>query len=326
MHGRDHRQGGPDPIPGIGGGGPPIDTSAFVVAQVPGLKKLWAGSHGATSSGASSKTTVACPLASSSGPAPVANKFYDHLSTPVGTNNVGLNTNVGVAVHPLTTGVTVNGVQFWRAGSGIATVEVRVWNSAGTSLAVASGPTSPGWNEIYFATPVTLALGTDYIVSWNPDATAGGRFTATTPRNWVTAPLVVAGAVNSSGATSSARRALTTGVAVAPTTGDISEFFVGPIVNYTPAAPQPLYVVATAATGTAAGVYVVRCEVGAGVIDIYWSSPNVTVACHLVAVGADPGTSTAPIPMATYAALLATYATYSSVITTYPTYAKILTG
>src|SRR5262249_37615899 len=118
MHGRDHRAGGPDPIPGIESA--TVDLSGFVVAQVPGLKKLWAASHAAISSGASSKTTVACPLASSSGPAPTANKFYDHLSTPVGTNNVGLNTNVGVAVHPLVSGVTVNGVQFWRAGSGIA--------------------------------------------------------------------------------------------------------------------------------------------------------------------------------------------------------------
>jgi len=327
MHGRDHREGGPDPIPGIGPGSS-LDTSGFVVAQVPGLKKLWAGSHGATSSGASSKTTVACPLASSSGPAPVANKWYDHLITPVGASNNTLLTNGGVVVHPLVAGATINGVQFYRGSGGIAGAHVDLWTAAGTLLTGADNLASGvGWNEIYFATPYTMALGTDYIVSWYAGGTGlGGRFVMTTPRNWASSPLAVAGVCNSSLAPASARRALNTNPATAPTTGDTNEFAVGPIINYAPAAPQPLYVVATAAAGTAAGVYIVRCEVGAGVIDIYWSAANVTVAAHLVAVGADPGTSTAPIPMATYNALKATYATYGSLLTTYPTYAKILTG
>src|SRR5262245_24458756 len=84
MHGRDHRPGGPDPIPGIflGEGG---------------ANYIWAGGHGPIDSSAGAQTAVECPFAYGAGeiaPAPTDNKFYTGAEVPdlteTHTGNIGL--------------------------------------------------------------------------------------------------------------------------------------------------------------------------------------------------------------------------------------------
>lgn len=318
MHGRDHAPGGSDPIPGGGSG---VDLSGYVLAAVPGLRNLWASGHGLVSSGAGAKTTLACSLALGGGPAPLASKFYDHTSTPVLVSPLAYSSLLGVSFRPsVASGVQVTGVQFWRdAGSGL--VDVKLWRDSDDALlATKNAMSAVGWNEIYFDTPVTLgATSVDYTVGWS-NPLRNTTTNATLPKT-----------AGSSVATTSAspfRRNLTSGdLTTRPATGGNTEYYLGPIVNYTPDPVAILYVVATAAKGTAAGAYIIRTEIGYGVIDIYWSAPNVNVAAHVLALGlvedGDGGGGGPVGPFASYAQMRASFNTYSALKAGVTTYADL---
>ena len=265
MHGLTHVPGGSDPIPGLDGD--EAEPGTYV----------WVGGHSPQSSGAGAMTTVLCPIAEAPLPAPAGNKHYDPTTTPVGSASA-VYTNVGVGVRPLAAGVDITGVQFYRAGVDPATVEIRVFAlGGGAPLASDSGDTVPGWNELYFTTPYTMAFGTDYSVGWQPTATAGGRFQATTAHSWPQTIPTLADLIYS-------HRGLTSGADDYPSATNFNEYFISPILDYVPVPPAKLYVVATAVEGTAAGVHILRTEYDVGVIRIYWSAASVTVAADVHAI------------------------------------------
>ncbi|WP_211240771.1 DUF4082 domain-containing protein [Hamadaea tsunoensis] len=61
----------------------------------------------------------------------------------------------------------VTGVQFYKGTGNTGTHTARLWSSTGTQLASAtfSGETASGWQTVTFSAPVTLTVGTTYVVS-----------------------------------------------------------------------------------------------------------------------------------------------------------------
>ncbi len=86
---------------------------------------------------------------------------------------------VGVKFHSDVAG-TVTGVRFfkqtWMSG---ATHVGHLWSSTGALLATATftGETASGWEQVNFASPISIAANTTYVVSFS---TGGGYFSATT--------------------------------------------------------------------------------------------------------------------------------------------------
>lgn len=296
IHGRDHERGGADPVrlawemagdatPGEAG----IDLSRFVIAEVYGLKHLWAGGHGPISSGLSGMTTLACPIAGVPTPAPFNAVLYDRTVIPTLSFSSAAPRNVGLSFQAIDPAVSVYGVQLYRA-AGAGTVTVRLWKSDAPSTILASGSDTavgPGWNEIYFTAPfgpLDVGLSDRYVVAWHND-TAGdhkeGSPASDLPLQ--TEPPIIAQTAASDVAPW--RRQLSDDGTM-PGLATTSDFLVGPIFQAASAVP-PLYIVATAAEGTDAGVHVVRTTYSAEEIQVYWSDPSVTVAVHVLALGGE---------------------------------------
>jgi uncharacterized protein YjdB len=64
---------------------------------------------------------------------------------------------------------TITGVRFYKAGANTGTHTGTLWTSAGTKLATATftGETSSGWQQVSFATPVSIAANTVYVASYH---------------------------------------------------------------------------------------------------------------------------------------------------------------
>jgi hypothetical protein len=62
----------------------------------------------------------------------------------------------------------IKGIRFYKAAANKGTHVVSLWNSAKTLLAqaTASGESASGWQEVNFATPVTIAANTTYIAGY----------------------------------------------------------------------------------------------------------------------------------------------------------------
>lgn len=294
LHGRDHERGGADPIQvayeDVGtDAGAGIDLSRFVIAEVFGLKHLWAGGHGPIDSGIAAMTTLACPLAGVPTPAPFTATLYDRTVTPTLGSSTTAPRSVGIAFEAIDAAVYVYGVQLYRA-DGAGTVTVRLWKDDAPSTILATGSAAvvgPGWNEVYFLSPFgPLDTGgtNRYVVAWY-NATSGDHKQAavasTLPLE--TEPPVIA----QTGASDPApwRRQLSDDGTM-PGLATTNDYLVGPIL--TPAAAVPaFYVVATASEGTDADVYVVRTQFTEGEIEIYWSAASATVAVNVFALGGE---------------------------------------
>ncbi|WP_255769406.1 DUF4082 domain-containing protein [Pseudarthrobacter sulfonivorans] len=63
---------------------------------------------------------------------------------------------------------TVTGVRFFKGSSNVGTHTGHLWSSTGTLLASVTftGETGSGWQQAMFSTPVAIAAGTTYIVSY----------------------------------------------------------------------------------------------------------------------------------------------------------------
>ncbi|HVU15368.1 MAG TPA: DUF4082 domain-containing protein [Candidatus Didemnitutus sp.] len=71
----------------------------------------------------------------------------------------------------------ITGIRFYKSAANTGTHVANLWSSTGTLLATAtfSGETSSGWQQVNFATPVTIAANTTYIASYHCN---GGHFSA----------------------------------------------------------------------------------------------------------------------------------------------------
>jgi hypothetical protein len=64
---------------------------------------------------------------------------------------------------------TITGVRFYKGASNTGTHVANLWTAAGTLLASATftGETASGWQQVNFATPVSVTANTTYVVSYH---------------------------------------------------------------------------------------------------------------------------------------------------------------
>lgn len=278
IHARNHRPGGVDPL-----GGADVDLGRYVIAAVPLHRNLWVGGHGPISSGAEGKTTIACPLIETAGPAPLNRKFYDHSIAPTWTTIVAYAFGyLGCAFAAMVDSVECTGVQFYSADA--RAVTIKLWERfSGVELASGGGAAGIGWNEIYFGSPALLSLGDDYTVG----VSCNDRPTADGGEGGALMPLTAGGLVSTEDIGAPWQRHVTA-LPDPPATGTNINYAIGPIVDHVPNAGDPR-IVATASHGTESGVFVHRTEKGDNVIDIFWSAADAIVAVNVFVMGIDPG-------------------------------------
>ena len=75
---------------------------------------------------------------------------------------------LGVKFQTSTAGPIV-GIRFYKGPQNIGTHIGNLWSSTGALLATVTftNETASGWQQMYFATPVTLAVGTTYVASYH---------------------------------------------------------------------------------------------------------------------------------------------------------------
>ena len=63
---------------------------------------------------------------------------------------------------------TVRGIRFYKSTANTGPHQVSLWSGAGALLAqaTATGETASGWQEVPFASPVTIAANTTYVASY----------------------------------------------------------------------------------------------------------------------------------------------------------------
>ncbi|MFC7649843.1 DUF4082 domain-containing protein [Streptosporangium lutulentum] len=86
---------------------------------------------------------------------------------------------VGVKFRTTDAGV-IRGVRFYKGALNTGTHTGNLWSASGQLLARATftGETGSGWQQVNFATPVTVAANTTYIASYH---TTSGRYSVTRP-------------------------------------------------------------------------------------------------------------------------------------------------
>ena len=87
----------------------------------------------------------------------------------------------------------VTGLRFYKGASNTGTHVANLWTSTGTLLATATftNETATGWQQVNFATPVTITAGTTYVASYHTSgnyAADPGLFSAAVSNGPLTAP------------------------------------------------------------------------------------------------------------------------------------------
>jgi hypothetical protein len=116
-------------------------------------------------------TTVACPCT-----------IFPASSTPITASaNDASAVELGVKFRTAANG-TITGVRFYKGPTNTGTHVANLWTSSGTLLATATftGETASGWQQVNFATPVSVTTNTTYVVSYHTNtgnyAADGGYF------------------------------------------------------------------------------------------------------------------------------------------------------
>lgn len=118
-------------------------------------------------------TTVACPCT-----------IFPASATPATANvNDASAVELGVKFRTSVNG-TVTGVRFYKGSANTGTHVANLWSATGTLLATATftGETASGWQQVNFATPVSVTANTTYVVSYHTNTgnySADGGYFAT---------------------------------------------------------------------------------------------------------------------------------------------------
>jgi Domain of unknown function (DUF4082)/Cadherin-like domain len=142
------------------------DSGSQVVTFVPannymgpaGFTYSITNGHGGTAS-ANVSLTVSAPVLS----------LFSTSNTP---GNVTINDSnsveLGVKFQTSTAGKIV-GIRFYKGPQNIGVHVANLWSSSGGLLATAtfSNETASGWQQVYFSSPVALAVGTTYVASYH---------------------------------------------------------------------------------------------------------------------------------------------------------------
>lgn len=133
------------------------------------------GAEGMAAPASWSFTTVQTPLPEGTCPCSV---FTDANQPTAGPDSDTVSVTLGMAFHPTADGV-VSGVRFFKNVENYGTRKVALWSTAGALLAEATPASeSPfGWQQVDFATPITVTKNTTYIVSY---VAPRGRYAYTT--------------------------------------------------------------------------------------------------------------------------------------------------
>ncbi|PJG51828.1 hypothetical protein CVM73_28790 [Bradyrhizobium forestalis] len=117
--------------------------------------------RGGTAS-ASAAVTVHAPSAST------VSLFSSNPTPSVVTENDPNSVELGMKFQASTTG-DIMGLRFYKGPSNTGTHVADLWSSSGTLLATATftNETASGWQQVNFATPVTITAGTTYIASYH---------------------------------------------------------------------------------------------------------------------------------------------------------------
>ncbi len=95
--------------------------------------------------------------------------LFSASDTPVTvTENDPSAVELGVKFQTSTTGQVI-GVRFYKGPQNTGTHVAHLWNAAGASLGMATftNESASGWQQVNFSNPVTLTVGTTYIVSYH---------------------------------------------------------------------------------------------------------------------------------------------------------------
>jgi Domain of unknown function (DUF4082)/Bacterial Ig-like domain/Bacterial Ig domain len=98
---------------------------------------------------------------------------------PSGASDAADTSSVELGVQfQATTSGTISGVRFYKEPDNTGTHTGSLWTSSGTRLATGtfSNESTQGWEELDFATPVTITAGTTYVASYH---TTAGHYAAT---------------------------------------------------------------------------------------------------------------------------------------------------
>jgi hypothetical protein len=102
---------------------------------------------------------------------------------PAGADNDSSRVEVGTKFRANVAG-TITGIRYYKFSVNTGTHVGSLWSSTGTKLATAtfSGETATGWQQVLFATPVTINANTTYVASYHTNvgrySTNGGYFAA----------------------------------------------------------------------------------------------------------------------------------------------------
>jgi len=101
---------------------------------------------------------VQCPCSAFGNKAPVAADVDSHDTASI---------EVGMKFTPAVAG-TITGVRFYKASTNTGAHTGDLWTTSGTLLATGSfsGESASGWQQMTFASPVTVTAGTTYVVSY----------------------------------------------------------------------------------------------------------------------------------------------------------------
>jgi hypothetical protein len=148
-------------------------TSVYVTATIP---KPWL--ENVRLSGSSTGTPPPPP------PPPVAGEvtvFAQSAPTLQDTSDTAA-VNLGLRFTSSVAG-KVLGVRFYKQSGNGGTHQAALWNAAGTRLAQATfaGETASGWQEVRFATPISIAAGVEHTVSY---LAPQGRYPYTASATW----------------------------------------------------------------------------------------------------------------------------------------------
>ncbi|WP_433361650.1 DUF4082 domain-containing protein [Streptosporangium sp. CA-115845] len=99
---------------------------------------------------------------------PMRSLWDDQTIPPVSSQPDNRAIVVGVKFKPLTSG-TIKGIRFYKGPLNTGTHTGSLWTSSGQSLASATftNETASGWQQVNFATPVTVDANTTYIASYH---------------------------------------------------------------------------------------------------------------------------------------------------------------
>jgi hypothetical protein len=144
------------------------------------------------SDGRGGTASASVSLAVNTTPASIVSLFSSNPTPSITSVNDPNSVELGLKFQASSTG-DVTGLRFYKGASNTGTHVANLWTSTGTLLTTATftNETATGWQQVDFATPVTITAGTTYVASYHTSgnyAADPGLFNAAVSNGPLTAP------------------------------------------------------------------------------------------------------------------------------------------